>query len=52
MKTKLKTLPIGKRLRTRATKRISKGEARATIVFALLVYGYTLGMFVVQILTK
>ena len=52
MKTKLKTLPVGKRLRTKVTKRISKGEAIATIVFALLIYGYTLGMFVVQILTK
>jgi len=52
MKTKLKTLPQGKRLRTKVTKRISKGEARATIVFALLIYGYTLGMFVIQILTK
>ena len=52
MRTKLKTLPIGKRLRTKVTKRISRGEAIATIVFALLVYGYTIGMFVVQILTK
>jgi hypothetical protein len=52
MKTKLKTLPTGKRLRTKVTKRISKGEATATIVFALLIYGYTIGLFVVQILTK
>jgi len=52
MRTKLKTLPIGKRLRTKVTKRISRGEAIATIVFALLVYGYTIGMFVAQILTN
>ena len=52
MKTKLKTLPTGKTLRTRATGKVSKGEATATIVFALIVYVYTIGLFVIQILTK
>jgi len=52
MITITKAIPEGKKLRRVQATPITKTQSKITILFALLVYGYTLGAILIQILSN